>query len=257
MDTLTKHYFDKAYEMLKNYIQPTYQQLQQRYNLFPEECYVEQIDDYFYLTFTYPRVVENSFEVLEQGLILVYDKEQIIADMAFSHGTMHDVLHSNDIFEELSLDSDWSFLQHYTLCKMMFPDYPYPLCKSNNTDEIDVEACFFHNAYVTKRYRQQHIFSNMLENAKEMVLRNCYQSTTYYAIFSLDPDIACYGEDTPKEPYIYSMKDEPARLLNKSILEKKGFLGVKLEDLEDSQDGAKLWFALLKENEFIQEVDPV
>ena len=112
MDTLTKHYFDKAYEMLKNYIQPTYQQLQQRYNLFPEECYVEQIDDYFYLTFTYPRVVENSFEVLEQGLILVYDKEQIIADMAFSHGTMHDVLHSNDIFEELSLDSDWSFLQH-------------------------------------------------------------------------------------------------------------------------------------------------
>ena len=39
--------------------------------------------------------------------------------------------------------------------------------------------------------------------------------------------------------------------------EKKGFLGVKLEDLEDSQDGAKLWFALLKENEFIQEVEPV
>ena len=53
------------------------------------------------------------------------------------------------------------------------------------------------------------------------------------------------------------MKDEPARLLNKAILEKKGFLGVKLEDLEDSQDGTKLWFALLKENEFIQEVEPV
>ena len=43
MDTLTKHYFDKAYEMLKNYIQPTYQQLQQRYNLFPEECYVDRL----------------------------------------------------------------------------------------------------------------------------------------------------------------------------------------------------------------------
>ena len=52
------------------------------------------------------------------------------------------------------------------------------------------------------------------------------------------------------------MKDEPTRLLNASILAKRGYESVRLED-EEENDGSKLWYALLKEKEHIVEIDTI
>lgn len=253
MDKVTEKYFKLAYDLLSHWLLPTYEQFMYRYQLFPEECSVEEINGYQYLIFVYPLISEDKEELLEQGIVLVFDGDKVIADNAFMHASMNDVMHNERVYDEITTDSDWSYLQHYTLCNMMFPNILYPCCKSNNQDTFLGETCFFTNAYVTKRYRKQHIFTNMLEITKEMILRNCMEDTIYYSVFSLDPDIACYGEDTPKEPYVYSMKDEEDRMRNKQILEKYGYMAVKLEETEPNtdSDGTKLWFAVCKENEHI------
>lgn len=253
MDKKIKKYFDLAYGRLGHWLTPTYEQLMQRYAIFPEECTLDEIDGYTYLLFCYPLVVKENIELLEQGILLVYENENIIADLAFMHGSMDDVMHDEEVYDEISSESDWSYLQHYTMCTLAFPNIPYPCCKNNITTTFDGEACFFTNIYVTKRYRKQHIFTNMLDITKEMVLRNCVDITILYSAISLDPDIASYGEDTPKEAYVYSMKDEPIRMINKQILENKGYFVVKLDEIEPNEesDGTKLWFAICKENEMI------
>lgn len=253
MDKKIQKYFDLAYEKLGHWLTPTYEQLMQRYAIFSEECTLEEIDTYKYLLFCYPLVVKDNIELLEQGILLVYENENVIADLAFMHGSMDDVMHDEEVYDEITTDSDWSYLQHYTMCTLAFPNIPYPCYQNSITTTFDGEACFFTNIYVTKRYRKQHIFTNMLEITKEMVLRNCVDITILYSAISLDPDIASYGEDTPKEAYVYSMKDEPIRMINKQILEKKGYFVVKLDEIEPNEqsDGTKLWFAICKENEMI------
>ncbi len=253
MEKECEKYFKLAYDLLSSWLLPSYEQFIHRYELYPEECSVEEINGYHYLIFVYPLVVENNYELLEQGIVLVFDGDKVIADNAFMHGMMDDVMNNERVYDEITTDSDWSYLQHYTLCSMMFPNVLYPCCKSDNQDTFIGEACFFTNAYVTKRYRKQHIFTNMLDITKEMILRHCDEDTIYYSVFSLDPDIACYGEDTPDKPYIYSMKDEKDRMRNKQILEKFGYTAVKLEETEPdmNSDGTKLWFAVYKENEHI------
>lgn len=253
MDELTKKNFDKAYEKLRDWLTLSYEEFLQRYEIYPEECTLEEINNYYYLLFCYPIDIEGGSVLVEQGILLVYDGDDIIADLAFMHAQMDDVMRFQRVSDKITSESDWSYLQHYTLSRLTFPDIPYPSYKEDIKEPFIGEACFFTNIYVTKRFRQQHIFTNMLEVTKEMVLRYCIDYTCLYSVISLDPDVACYGEDTQEEPYIYSMKDEPTRLLNKKILEKLGYFVVKLEvdDLPEDDDGTKVWFAVCKENEHI------
>lgn len=247
MEKLKKKYFDLSWAFLKNYIGLPYEEMIKRYQQYPEDCILEEKDDLVYFLFSYELV-----KGLERGILLVYDQDMIIADCSFMHGSMENVMKEKNIYDYITLESDWSNLEYYTLCNYMF-DLPYPYCFSDKKESFEGEVSFFTNAYVTMDYRKQGIFSEMLDLSKEMIFRNTSQEI-YYSIFSLDPDIPCYGPDTKDEPYYYSMKDEPTRLLNKRILESKGYIGIRLED-EEENDGSKLWYAVYKGKEQIIDLE--
>lgn len=257
MNQLEKKYLKLSYDLLGKWITPSYEQLLQRYELYPEEFVLEEIGGLHYFLFCYPLVTEHNRELLEQGILLVYKSDTVVADLAFMHGEANSVFKNEEVFDYISNDSDWSYLQHYTLFSLMFSNLPYPYCYGDKKEELEGEVTFFTNAYVSKKYRRKNIFTNMLEISKEQVLRYVQNECTYYSVFSLDPDVACYGEDTQKEAYVYSMKDEKTRMLNKQILEEKGYQCIRLEEeVEDpNSDGTKLWFAVSKEKEFIIETE--
>ncbi len=238
MEKLKKKYFDLSWKFLKDYIGLPYTYMMDFYQKNPEACSLEEIEGFYYFLFCYPLV--NG---LERGILLVYDQEIIIADCSFLHGLMDDVMKEQKIYDFITLESDWSNLEYYTLCNYMF-DEEYPYCFTKKDQFFEGEVTFFTNAYVTKTYRRQGIFSYMLKLSKEIIFRNSKEEI-YYSIFSLDPDIPCYGPDTTNEPYYYSMKDEPTRLINKEILEKQGYIAIRLED-EEENDGSKLWYAVYK-----------
>lgn len=252
MNLLEKKYFDLSYQLLGKWITPSYSELLERYTKYPQEFSLEEINGYYYFLFCYPLVVDHDSELLEEGILLVYENEKVIADLAFMHGTTETIMKNKEVFDYISNDSDWSYLQHYTFANLTF-NLEYPYCYSDLMETFEGEVTFFTNAYVTRTYRKQNIFSNMLEMSKEQVLRYVDNECTYYAVFSLDPDVACYGADTTNEPYIYTMKDEEDRMRNKEILEKKGYVCVRLEEEhpDPTSDGTKLWFAVLKELEQI------
>lgn len=255
MNQFLEKYLKLSYALLGRGVTPSYEQLQARYTLYPEEYVLEEINGLIYFLFCYPLVTKHNQELLEEGILLVFDKDTVIADLAFMHGNLNDMMKNEDVFDYISNDSDWSYLQHYTLLSYMFEDLPYPYCYADKTLDFQGEVSLFTNAYVTKSYRKNSIFSHMLEISKEQILRYSNDECTYYSAFSLDPDIACYGPDTPKEPYVYSFKDEEDRMRNKEILEKKGYVCIKLQELDAPSDGTKLWFAVLKENEIIIETN--
>lgn len=259
MDDLTKQYFEKAYTLLGKWLTPSKDELLARYHIYPDECTCEEINGYHYFLFCYPLVNIDKVELLEQGILLVFDHDTIIADLAFMHGSMNAIMKSKQVYDEITTDSDWSFLQYYTLCNFMFPEKPYPYCFHNTNDDFPGETAFFTNAYVTKSYRKKGFFTNMLEISKEQVLRNEVGKSVYYSVFSLDPDVACYGPDTLPEPYVYTMADEANRMRNKAILEKFHYNVIRLEETEpdEESDGTKLWFAVAKENENIIETMPM
>lgn len=185
--------------------------------------------------------------ILERIILLVYDNDQIIADCSAFHGTMSDVLSRKEIVSYLNQESDWMYLEHYTLCGTFFPDQIF----SGNG-----EALLFSNAYVTASYRQKGIFTNMLQMMRDFALRHDHGNTILYSVLSLDPDVACYGPDASDIPYVYSMKqDEPKRVLNAQIMKKLGYLPIRLEETGPSEndDGAKLWFAVRREEDQIIE----
>lgn len=249
MEKLKKMYFDLSWGFLKDYIALPYDQMINYYQHNPDACILEKKDTLNYFLFSYPLV--NG---LERGILLVYDKEIIIADCSFMHGSMDAVMKEEKIYDYITLESDWSNLEYYTLCNYMF-DEEYPYCFSKKDRFFEGEVSFFTNAYVTKTYRRQGIFSYMLDLSKEIIFRQSKEEI-YYSIFSLDPDIPCYGPDTKDEPYYYSMKDEPTRLLNKKIIENKGYIALRLED-EEEGDGSKLWYAVYKGKEKIIDVDMI
>ena len=179
MEKNTKKYFDLAVDMLGHWLTPSRAELEARYALFPEECTLEEINGLHYLLFCYPLVTTQNIELLEQGILLVYENDTVVADLAFMHGSTNAIMKSQDVYDEITTDSDWSFLQYYTLCNMMFPEAPYPYYQNNTNDDFPGETCFFTNAYVTKTYRKQGIFTNMLQITKEQVLRNETGLTTY------------------------------------------------------------------------------
>lgn len=248
-----KNYFDKAYALLGKWLTPSYEELLERFELYPEDCTVEQAGGYTYILFCYPLLQGK----MEQGILLVYDGDTVIADLAFYHAHMKDVLSEKSIYDYMSEDSDWSYLQHYIVCNYFHPETEYPCQEETNLQQEEV--LFFTNIYVTKRYRKQGIFRIMHMMSMEQVLRYETEAVSVISCISLDPDIACYGEDTPQVPYRYSMKDEQDRMRNKVILESMGYVVLKLEEdhPEENLDGTKRWFAVREARERVVEVEEI
>lgn len=195
----------------------------------------------------------------ERLVLLVYDENmRIIADLSAVHAGLNELLYSGALYDELSEESDWMYLEHYTLCAYMFPELPYPACEVSVQSRREGEALLYSNAYVTREYRRRGIFRAMVSMTRDFALRKTAGSTVLYSVFSLDPDIAVYGPDAVKTPYHYSFeKDEPVRMTNCEIMKRLGFTPLRLEETEEDPgaDGTKLWFAVKQENDLIIDVD--
>lgn len=212
----------------------------------PNNLSLEEINGFYYF-----EVVFTAIEKLSHILLFVFnEKEDIIADISLFATSGNAYLTSTKIYDYLSEESDWLFLEHYLIGNMRYGTMNYPACQSDGSgylEEFGQDALFFvQSAYVTKKYRKQHLFTNMLD----MILDNASQSISLdllhcFMILSLDPDIACYGPDKKEEPYFYSLEqDEPKRNLNKQILKKMGFEIMEMDPGVESRDGCKIWFAI-------------
>lgn len=192
-------------------------------------------------------------------VLLVYDeKMRIIGDLSAVSCSVDSLLYSEKLYDDLSEESDWMYLEHYTLCAAMFDELPYPPCQLKYRVKYKGQALLYSNAYVTRAFRKRGIFTFMIHMTGEFALRNESGNALLYSVISLDPDVAVYGPDAVEEPYHYSFeKDEPVRMQNCEIMKKLGFEPVRLEETEpdENADGTKLWFALRRENDMIIDVE--
>lgn len=208
---------------------------------------VREDDGLYYCLFSF----QDKKIPAERMVLLVYEENTVIADLAALHCSQNVLMNSVPLYDGLSSESDWMYLEHYVLCGCLYPDEPYPFCENSSGRFFEGEALIYSNAYVTRRVRRRGIFCRMESMARSFALRRCSGLVRLGAVFSMDPDIACYGPDTTDEPYIYSFeKDEPDRLRNAEIAKKVGYhpLRLELEDPADVRDGTKLWFCIRIEN---------
>ncbi|MBR3356749.1 MAG: hypothetical protein IKG46_02875 [Solobacterium sp.] len=168
--------------------------------------------------------------VSEQWVLLVFNAEdEVVADLA-AEGMPLWELRKDCVRSRLEEESDWLYWQTEIVLDSAEHDPP------------DAEVLLYTNAYTSKRYRGKHILTHMLKMTEEAVLSR-RENAVLLSCISLDPDVACYGEDRTDAPYIYSMKDEPARLRNAEILKHLGWQPIRLMTDEPVEDGAILWFA--------------
>lgn len=189
---------------------------------------------------------EKQFDSTAVSLLigLVFDRQkEVIADLALYHmpaEQMHSVRIRN-AFEE---ESDWLYWETHIVDE---------LCLKDHEPSAKEEVLVYSNAYTAVDHRRKGIFRHLL-SLSENFYTDKKSEITLYSVISLDPDVACYGKDRLDHPYIYSMKDEPARECNAMIMEKLGFASLKLETDEEVEDGSLLWFAW-KKNTWI-DIDP-
>lgn len=254
MNNRKSSYLYKSLKLLEKWLPGNTETFMQWYKEHPENTDLEEdTAGLTYCLFSFPvrnpdgkesNIPFPDAQILERIILLVYDHDQIIADCSALHGSAQNVCDDPSVLHYLQSESDWMDLEQYVLSEMFFSDHA----------EISGETLLYSNAYVTTSYRRKGIFTRMLEMMREHTLRNTYGNTVLYTVLSLDPDVACYGPDTPDHPYVYSMKqDEPKRLINAEIMKKLGYLPVRLEENEpvENDDGTKLWFALRKEEDQI------
>lgn len=260
MNHMESEYFGLSFHLLEEWLPEKPERMMEWYQNHSGDTDLEEDGHHLvYCLFSFPVLDHNGNEypdfftsghgILERIILLVYDHDQIIADCSAFHGSAENVCHNKNILHYLQSESDWMDLEHYTLCGTFLVGH-----------EINIpgEALLYSNAYVTTSYRQKGIFTRMLEMMRDHSLRYAYGNTVLYSILSLDPDVACYGPDTPDHPYVYSMEqDEPKRFRNAEIMKKLGYLPVHLEESEpvENDDGTKLWFALRKEEDQIIDTD--
>lgn len=258
MNSTNCNYLKFSLNLLEDWLPGNQKTMMKWLKKHPDDTDLEEDQNHLvYCQFSYPVLNQQGifckdplfFEegLLERIMILVYANDQIIADCSAFHGSMNNVLARKEIIDFLNKESDWMYLEHYTLCGTFFSDGKL----SENG-----EALLFSNAYVTTSYRQKGIFTQMLQMMRDFSLRHNEGNTILYSVLSLDPDIACYGPDSSDQPYIYSMEqDEPKRVMNARIMKKLGYLPIRLEETEPSEndDGTKLWFAVRKEEDQIIE----
>ena len=235
----------RAFDVLKDWIPldlDTYETLLQHSGAADRACYIcKKADAYTYCLFSYPLYCKDGIPFhygtdlpgsaeCEQWILLVFDENgNVIADLAAQGMSLHELAKEVNR-KRLEEESDWLYWQSEILLDV------------SQNDPSDSEAVLITNAYTSKRYRGQHIFHTMMEMLETAILSR-YAGGTLLLCISLDPDVACYGEDKSDVPYIYSMKDEPVRLYNAEILRHMGWQAFKLETDAPVEDGAILWFA--------------
>ncbi|MDD6258424.1 MAG: hypothetical protein PUA69_04125 [Erysipelotrichaceae bacterium] len=253
MNDLERKYLALSLEKLRSFLPKPPIIMLAEYSEREDMYSVEGFDhDLVSCTFAYP-VSDGEAERVIQ---LVYDDQEIIADCSGIFTDMNHMLYSENLYNCLCDESDWMYLEHFTLCSMLGMNEEYPPFKSKEKTDIPGIAFLFSNAYVTKSYRKQHIMTAMMDCTREFCARNAVNELDLYMAISLDPDVACYGPDASEKPYVYSMEqDEPKRKLNAEIAEKLGFTAIRLEAVhpEEKTDGSKLWFALCHEHDLIVE----
>ncbi len=246
MDAFDREILALSLERLKDVLPMTPAALMKEYEEDSRRYCVETIGDHVFCLFTWPVLSD-----LERIILLVFDSSrQIIADIGAYHTDAKSFLESREIYDYLSEESDWMYLEHYVLSSTVFHMYPYPFCLSSQKAEEAGEVLIYVNAYVSRAMRRQHIFRAMLESVSCHVFQEATGILPVYSVFSLDPDIACFGPDAEDEPYYYSYEaDEPVRRRNARIAERIGFTPLKLEmeHPEEETDGTKLWFCVGQE----------
>ena len=246
MNQFEKSCLKRSLRTLKTILPCSADALMNKYEADETMWLVDEINDLVFCLFSFPVT-----QAMEQVILLVYDDQnRIIADAGAFHCDVSSFLEQSEIYDYLSEESDWMYLEHYILSKKMFPGLPYPFCDQDQKANEAGEVLLFSNAYVSKAFRRRGIFCLMMEIMKEHALRNATGMSVLCGCISLDPDIACYGPDTVKEPYYYSFEaDEPIRRVNAEIAEHTGFTPLRLEtdNPEAETDGTKLWFAIRKE----------
>lgn len=252
-----KDYLERSLRRLENWIPFSVSAMMEGYLdpevQIPDYDFEEDENGYAYIIFSWPETDS------ERVVLLVYDERmRIIADLSAVQTDVNSLLYSQEFFDDLCEESDWMYLEHYTLCAALFDDLVYPPCENEIYTEHEGQVLLYSNAYVTRSFRKQGIFSRMLLMCRDFALRKQEGSTRLYSVISLDPDIAVYGPDANDEPYHYNFeKDEPVRTENRKILEHLGFETVRLEETEydPEADGTKLWFAYRQETDLIIDVD--
>ncbi len=251
-----RKYLELSLQRLKRWLPYETGSMMRMYEEEIFSCSVETIaGQYHACLFSYPLKEIPA----EQIVLLVYDEQdRIIADTNAYHMSVRELLTSVPVYDYLSEESDWMYLEHYVLSGTMFEELPYPYCLTGQDTQEEGEVLIYGNAYVTKAYRRQGIYRTMLEMMRDHAVRNVEAETTVYSVLSMDPDVACYGPDSTDVPYIYSFeKDEPVRMTNRTIAEHTGFEALRLEEdhPEENTDGTKLWFCVRRETVLIRETD--
>ena len=83
-----QEYMRRAYSLLRSFLQCSYVEFCEKTSV-----HIEQIDEWIYVFLLYPIV--NG---LERGILLVYDQDQVIADLSFMHGSLDDVLKKESVY---------------------------------------------------------------------------------------------------------------------------------------------------------------
>ncbi len=252
MNHFEQYYLELSLNRLKDILPSSPDSLMMQYKKQPDLWSVEQIKDQVFCLFDY--VVPAG---IRQIILLVYDsRDRIIADIGAYHMSARSFLEDTDVYDYLSEESDWLYLEHYVLSNTVFQSFPYPYCLQNKPAEINGHVLLYTNAYVSFAFRRRGIFRTMVDTVKQHALQSSSGIQKISSVMSMDPDIACYGPDALDEPYYYSYeKDEPVRRQNAEIARKIGFSPIKLEpdNPEIETDGTKLWFCIC--NEFCDIID--
>lgn len=227
-------YLQKSLDLLGDFVQ----------NWQPGSQDVEEVNGLVYCLISW-EIPEAP--LLERIYLLVYDEDQVIADLGAFHTSADAFCQKKEVMDYLGDYDDWIYLECYTLKNLYFAE----------AEEATGEILLISNTYVTEVYRRRGIFTNMLGMMKEYALRNVCGKTVLFSCISLDPDIPVFGPDALKEPYYYKYElDEPVRQINREMIEKLHWQVIRLEEdePEPGEDGTKIWFAVQKEAETIVEM---
>lgn len=256
MTPIERKYLKLSIDCLGKWLPLAPDEMMRYYEINPLSFFVAEIVGSLHAcVFSYP--VESL--PMEQIILLVFDElDRVIADTNAYHMKVEDFLTSTDIYDYLSKESDWMYLEHYIISGMMFPELPYPFCETKaELSGYEGEVLLYGNAYVSLDFRRKGIFKEMLEMVRDHAIRLCTGKVTIYSSLSMDPDVPCYGPDTTDVPYVYTFeKDEPKRKINAEIAEHVGFTPIRLEELDpENTSGTKLWFCIKEETDTIIEIE--
>lgn len=213
---------------------------------------VEEKDGLVYCLFTLPFLLADGTRArryvadpaVELVPAFVFAKDMVIADICAYHMTSVELFNPK-VFSCLGQESDWLYWEAEILGELLYGN-AFTCQEKDIAREEEVDILLYSNMYVSVDYRRKGIARHMMSMVERAVSTRGDYGVVCSCI-SLDPDLPCYGPDKIETSYVYSMKDEPARILNARIIERLGFEALRLETDEEVDDGSLLWFAVRKQ----------